>query len=471
MAHQPVTTVSAAAALVMESVNRMRSTPAAGWSAAVAPVARHARHIPVEQLAAVAREIGAGCTAAPLILARGGEPDCPEDDPAAARWRQECGPDSFPRFLGRVARRHPRSLPKVLLRHVLPTSSAARHWATVRGLEYTGRWGVMRHRLGLLSEGRSAGLPGRPAGRASSAPGAVTEASAPHEGPTVSVLMGVYNCADTLAVAVGSILGQTGVDWELIMCDDGSSDATLTLAQALAQGHDNITVLRNPVNRGLAPTLNVCAAAARGRYLARMDGDDVCAPDRLRRQVDFLEATPEVAFVGTGVQFFDDGVWSVLQTPERPDEITLSRGNPFVHGSIVLRREALEAVGGYSEDDRHWRVEDYDLWVRLYAAGFRGAALPEPLYGLRNDSDAMARRSWRARMNETLAILGANRALGLPAWRSLAAVRPIVLGLLPLRAYSHLYRRRYDRQSVRSDVGWATPSGWSSGADPSGTDG
>jgi glycosyltransferase EpsE len=329
----------------------------------------------------------------------------------------------------------------------------------------------MRHRLGLLSEGRSAGLPGRPAGRASSAPGAVTEASAPHEGPTVSVLMGVYNCADTLAVAVGSILGQTGVDWELIMCDDGSSDATLTLAQALAQGHDNITVLRNPVNRGLAPTLNVCAAAARGRYLARMDGDDVCAPDRLRRQVDFLEATPEVAFVGTGVQFFDDGVWSVLQTPERPDEITLSRGNPFVHGSIVLRREALEAVGGYSEDDRHWRVEDYDLWVRLYAAGFRGAALPEPLYGLRNDSDAMARRSWRARMNETLAILGANRALGLPAWRSLAAVRPIVLGLLPLRAYSHLYRRRYDRQSVRSDVGWATPSGWSSGADPSGTDG
>lgn len=288
--------------------------------------------------------------------------------------------------------------------------------------------------------------------------------------PFVSVLMGVYNCAGTLPQAVRSIIEQRDVNWELIMCDDGSLDDTYLVAKRLAEGHSNFTVLRNPVNRGLAPTLNRCAARARGNLLARMDGDDVCAPDRLARQVAFLQSSPETAFVGTGAQFFDTHVWSVLHSPERPDAKTLCRGNPFVHGSIVMRREVFNAVGGYSEKDRHWRVEDYDMWVRLYVAGYRGAALQEPLYGLRNDMDAMSRRSWQARRNESVAIFGACRALGVPHWRSLAALRPILLGLTPLRAYSWLYRARHYRQSACSNVGWATTSGWSNMAGSSGTD-
>lgn len=155
LAHQEVPAPSAAAALVMETVNLLRSLPEPAWDSAAATLAPRAPEIPVEELVATARQIGASCTAASLIRARGGQDEC-LPGPAFERWRTECGPDSFRRFVGRVVRRHPRSVPRVVARHLVPSRSSAEHWAAVRGLSYEGRWQVARHRASALLRRREA---------------------------------------------------------------------------------------------------------------------------------------------------------------------------------------------------------------------------------------------------------------------------------------------------------------------------
>ena len=105
--------------------------------------------------------------------------------------------------------------------------------------------------------------------------------------PKISVLMGIYNCADTLPQAVASIQKQTYPNWELILCDDGSSDHTYEVAQALAAKDDRIVLLHNDRNLGLNQTLNACLAVATGDYIARMDGDDDCVPVRFEQQLAF----------------------------------------------------------------------------------------------------------------------------------------------------------------------------------------
>ena len=108
--------------------------------------------------------------------------------------------------------------------------------------------------------------------------------------PSVSVIMGIYNCADTLNEAIDSILNQTFRDWELIMCDDGSQDNTYELAQQYVQRYpEQIVLLKNEKNMGLNHTLNRCLQAASGEYIARMDADDLCSRDRFETEINVLK--------------------------------------------------------------------------------------------------------------------------------------------------------------------------------------
>ena len=120
----------------------------------------------------------------------------------------------------------------------------------------------------------------------------------------VSVLMGIYNCADTLAESIESILNQTHSNIEFIMCDDGSTDNTYEIANKYAKKDSRIVLLRNEQNITLGPTLNKCLEHATGKYCARMDGDDVSVPDRFEKQVAFLESHPEFDAVGSFMQIY-----------------------------------------------------------------------------------------------------------------------------------------------------------------------
>jgi glycosyltransferase EpsE len=262
--------------------------------------------------------------------------------------------------------------------------------------------------------------------------------------PHVSVIMGAFNCADTLSPAIESILGQTYTNLELVICDDGSSDATLEVARAWAARDRRVVVIQNESNLGLAPTLNRCLDIARGELVARMDGDDLCDPTRIRRQVDALASSPGMSVVGSATYYFDErGIWGSGEVAALPTTRGLVRGTPFVHGSVTFRRHAVAEVGNYSESPARRRVEDFDLWVRLYAAGHRGINISEPLYGLRNDRDAAGRRSIGARLNEARVIAAAVSCVDLSRWHYLRTLRPLALGLLPVAWYQALYRRRH----------------------------
>lgn len=259
----------------------------------------------------------------------------------------------------------------------------------------------------------------------------------------ISVLMGIYNCADTLADAIESILVQTVQQWELIMCDDGSTDKTYDIASEFSQKYpDKIVVLKNTKNRGLNYTLNKCLSVARGEYIARMDGDDLCAPNRFEKELKAFSDYPQVAIVSTAMEYFDEnGVWGSVNHPEFVTSKDFLRGTPFCHAPCMVRTEAIKFVGGYSESKWLLRVEDYHLWIKMYAAGYKGINLKDVLYQMRDDRNAYQRRKFRYRLNEFYVRLIAVRQLNLPIWGYIYAVRPIIVGLLPTKLYDVLHKR------------------------------
>ncbi len=218
----------------------------------------------------------------------------------------------------------------------------------------------------------------------------------------ISIIMGIYNCAPTLSEAIDSILMQTFTDWQLVLCDDGSEDHTYEVAKAY-QGRfpEKIILLRNERNMGLNCTLNRCLHVATGEYIARMDGDDISLPTRLEKEAAFLDAHPEYAIVSTPMIFFDEtGDWGRCYAIEKPCKHDFIRHSPVhCHAPCMICREAYLAVDGYTEDRRMLRFEDVNLWYKLYAKGYIGYNLDEPLYKMRDDHAAATRRSLKSRMN------------------------------------------------------------------------
>lgn len=238
--------------------------------------------------------------------------------------------------------------------------------------------------------------------------------------------MGIYNCADTLPEAIDSILAQTYTDWELILCDDCSTDGTYEVAAEYAGRYpDKIILLRNEVNSRLAFTLNRCLAKATGEYVARMDGDDKCTPDRFEKQLTYLAAHPDAVLCGTAMQRFSDkgGLGSVDVRPAEPDKFTPHTTVPFNHATILAYKSCYDALGGYTVSPRTVRGQDRDLWYRFFAAGYKGVNTDEPLYLVREDEAAIKRRTAKVRWNSFKTDIIGYKMLGYPVtWY----VRPIV---------------------------------------------
>ena len=250
----------------------------------------------------------------------------------------------------------------------------------------------------------------------------------------LSVIMGIYNCETTLVAAVQSIQEQSYTNWELIICDDGSSDNTYKIAEKLALQDDRIILIRNKNNRGLSFALNRCLNISSGKYIARMDGDDLCVPDRFEKQVELLDSCPNIAIVSSWMTLFDDdGDWGVLKVPEYPSPAEVVTGNPIPHAPSMMRREAIKKVHGYTVDKRVIRVEDVDLWIRLYAEGYRCHNILEPLYKMRNDQNALYRRKYKYRVYSTRVRLFGCKILHLSVADYFKAFRPMVNGQFPAR--------------------------------------
>ncbi|MCE7792508.1 glycosyltransferase [Salipaludibacillus sp. CUR1] len=262
--------------------------------------------------------------------------------------------------------------------------------------------------------------------------------------PKVSIIMGAYNCAPTLTECIESLLNQTYTNWELILCDDGSTDQTYDIAEKYADAYKQIILIQNKKNEGLAYTLNRCLKYAKGDYIARQDGDDRSRPERLEKETAVLKNHPEFDIVSTGMAFFDErGYWGEMTSAERPQPGDFITQSPFCHAPCMIRRQALLDVKGYSTDRKTYRAEDYDLWFRMYANGSRGYNIPEPLYDVRDDRGAIARRKYIYRLNEAYVRFTGYKRLKLPFKSYPYVLRTLIIGILPGWAYRKLRRKRY----------------------------
>lgn len=216
----------------------------------------------------------------------------------------------------------------------------------------------------------------------------------------ISVIMGIYNCAPTLAEALDSLLAQTYQGFKVIMCDDGSTDNTVEVAQRYVDLYPGKFILiRNDRNLKLAATLNHCLEYVDTEYVARMDGDDLCDPTRFEIQIDFLDKHHQYSHVSTTMKLFDENGFygQSARAISEPSKNQFKNGTPYNHAPTMFRRSTLIAVDYYTIDPRVERIEDYYLWFKIHKAGMQGYNLDIPLYWMRNDKNAYARRKFSDR--------------------------------------------------------------------------
>lgn len=225
--------------------------------------------------------------------------------------------------------------------------------------------------------------------------------------PGVSVVMPVRDGARHVGEALDSILRQGFRDLECIVCDDGSADGTPAILARIAAEDARLRVLRLP-RAGIVAALNAGLAAARAAWVARMDADDIAAPDRLERQMAAAAQHPEAAAIGSAWRVVGPGraPRRVMIPPTEPAAIAaaLMHHNPLAHPTMLLRRDAVLALGGYRAAFRS--AEDYDLWLRL-SERHPLRAVPEVLLDYREHGGQTA---WREIEHRVFAELGARAA-------------------------------------------------------------
>ena len=253
------------------------------------------------------------------------------------------------------------------------------------------------------------------------------------------MLMGVYNCEEYVGDAIESIRNQSYKNWELIICDDSSTDQTCQIVETYAKMDKRIRLIKNKKNCGLGYSLNRCLKLADGEYVARQDGDDVSLPNRFEVEIACLASDPEYRIVSSSMVFFDEhGDWGQNTVKEYPLTEDVVSGSPICHAPVMMDKECMERVGGYTVSALTLRVEDVDLWIKLYAAGYKCHNLRDPLYKMRNDKKAFNRRKYKYRINSTRVRLRGCRMLKLPLSCYIKSFRPVIYGLVPSRVRSFL---------------------------------
>lgn len=222
--------------------------------------------------------------------------------------------------------------------------------------------------------------------------------------PEIAILMPVHDAGKFLRECLDSILAQSFTDFELIACDDASGDDSAAILAEYAARDGRVKVLRNEKNLGIARTRNrLLEASGKGLYVALMDSDDVCLPDRLERQRAFLEAHPEVGGVGSALEIIDENSKSTAFRgyPTDPGEIRriMPLRNVLAQPAMMLRRPVIEDIGYYNPECVC--CSDYEYWLRVLEK-YDFANLPEPVLRYRMSSTQCKQSKLRLSLKTTL---------------------------------------------------------------------
>lgn len=262
----------------------------------------------------------------------------------------------------------------------------------------------------------------------------------------ISVIMGVRCGTEKMPLlerAVESILSQTSADFELLICDDGSSREIMRLLEEYSAHDDRIKLLRCCDRLTLAQKLNYCLAHAEGRYVARMDDDDYSLPQRFEKQVEYLTEHEDIAFVGCNTDVLARGKKiGEYVFPEQPSAKDFLFTQPFIHSAIMFRLEVLNEVGGYSENTDCILCEDYELLMRMYAQGLRGANLDERLLEYTVAPELKTNRTLRHRWNECVTRYKSFRINGLLPLYFVYVIKPLAVWLVPSKLLCAIKKKR-----------------------------
>ncbi len=198
----------------------------------------------------------------------------------------------------------------------------------------------------------------------------------------ISIVVSVYNADKTITNMIDSVLNQTYKNFELILINDGSTDNSLNIIKQYYKEDSRIVII-DKENSGLTKSLNIGLKKAQGKYIARLDADDVWLPSKLQKQVAFLEDNIEYALLGTAYNEIDDN-GKVIYNKQRTRRLfsyadiigNIEKLNPFFHSSVLFRRELLETIGFYNEKFQY--TQDYEYWIRIVSKN-KAANLPEIL--------------------------------------------------------------------------------------------
>lgn len=263
--------------------------------------------------------------------------------------------------------------------------------------------------------------------------------------PTISVLMGVYNTKNKeyLEKSLKSILNQTYSDFELIICDDGSTNDCIKWAKEIVNNDKRVVFIKNKSNRGLAYTLNHCLEVAKGKYIARMDDDDISHLDRFEKQMKYLKEN-NVDLVSNNINVFDEnGIYNTLKYPEHITKKDFLFNSPIVHPSIMAKKTAFTSVNGYRDIKKTVRVEDYDIFMRMFASGIKMDVIQETLLDYRDDRENTKRRKkYKYRINEFKVRIDGYKRLKLMPIGILYSFKPLILGILPISIITWIKKKR-----------------------------
>ena len=269
--------------------------------------------------------------------------------------------------------------------------------------------------------------------------------------PKLSVIMGVYNVENRMMLekAVNSILNQTFSDFDFIICNDGSNDETLKYIVELAKKDNRIKILSNEKNFGLAYSLNRCIEYSNSEYIARMDADDISKEDRLEKEIKFLDENDSYAVVACNANLIDenDKVWGKRNNPEIIKRKDFLFNSPVIHPTVIMRKGALKDVNYYRVSKETRRTEDYDLWMRLYAKGYKIYTIQEYLYYFREDEQCLKHRKYKYRIDEAKVRYNGYKKLKLLPVGYIYVLKPLIVGLLPHKLIKIL-RNKHKKENM-----------------------
>lgn len=244
----------------------------------------------------------------------------------------------------------------------------------------------------------------------------------------VTVLMSIYNTPlEQLKLAIESILNQTYKDFEFLIINDGSKEECRELVKKY---NDNrINLVNNNENIGLDKSLNKGLKLAKGKYIVRMDTDDIAYENRIEKQIKFINENPQYSIVGSKAEFFDDnGVYGISKkTGEIKKEDMLS-GTPFMHPTLIMKKDEILKIGGYP---LYKRCEDYAMEMELYCNNYKGYIMNEVLMKYRMDVNGYKKKKLKSRVIEAKMKYKYFRKLHISIYKYYYILKPIIAGIVP----------------------------------------